>query len=166
MSAHAQRIASLLSADKESVFCRESKGGHACGAVRAGLQAGRRQAVGDRAAHAACREGRHTADIWVRARGGAHAEHPDHFCDAGGVPAERLIERRRALPRVERGAYSDMRCEVRAGRREAREATRLDQVARSVQGRARLCSYESGSTRGGAHAEHGAHVGDAGGVPA
>ena len=50
VSAHAQRIASLLSADKELVFCRESKGG--MHAVRCELACrpggGRRQATARR----------------------------------------------------------------------------------------------------------------------
>eukprot|EP00964_Phaeocystis_antarctica_P082886 scaffold52065_cov42-Phaeocystis_antarctica.AAC.1 len=40
-----------------------------------------------------------------RARGGAHVEHGAHVRDAGGVEAQRLVEHRRALPRVERRAY-------------------------------------------------------------
>eukprot|EP00964_Phaeocystis_antarctica_P074482 scaffold45801_cov57-Phaeocystis_antarctica.AAC.2 len=39
------------------------------------------------------------------AQGGAHAEHVAHVRDAGGVEAQRLVERRRVLPRVERRAY-------------------------------------------------------------
>eukprot|EP00964_Phaeocystis_antarctica_P058136 scaffold34462_cov56-Phaeocystis_antarctica.AAC.5 len=38
-------------------------------------------------------------------RGGAHLEHVAHVHDAGGVEAQRLAERRRVLPRVERRAY-------------------------------------------------------------
>eukprot|EP00964_Phaeocystis_antarctica_P045729 scaffold26341_cov62-Phaeocystis_antarctica.AAC.1 len=45
-----------------------------------------------------------TADWWQGTRGGAHAEHGVHGCDAGGVEAQRLVERRRVLPRVERRA--------------------------------------------------------------
>ena len=36
---------------------------------------------------------------------GAHVEHVAHGCDAGGVETQRLVERRRALPRVETRAY-------------------------------------------------------------
>ena len=36
---------------------------------------------------------------------GAHLEHALHVRDAGGVEAQRLVERRRVLPRVERRAY-------------------------------------------------------------
>jgi hypothetical protein len=48
---------------------------------------------------------------------GAHAEHPAHGRDAGGVEAQRLVEDQRALPSRREG----MRCgggEVRDGRRE------------------------------------------------
>ena len=48
---------------------------------------------------------------------GAHVEHVPHGCEPGRVEAQRLVERRRSLPRVERGAYA-MRGEVRAGRRQ------------------------------------------------
>eukprot|EP00964_Phaeocystis_antarctica_P096142 scaffold62501_cov69-Phaeocystis_antarctica.AAC.3 len=62
------------------------------------------------AAHAAC-----------KAQAEAHPEHVAHVCDAGGVEAQRLVERQglipRALPRVAMRAY-DIRGEVRAGRRE------------------------------------------------
>ena len=53
--------------------------------------------------------------IGGRARGGAHAEHVFHVFDAGGVEAQRLVERPRALPRVERRACG-------AGRGADREA--------------------------------------------
>ena len=42
--------------------------------------------------------------IGGRAGGGAHVEPVGHGCDAGGVEAQRLVEHRRGLPRVERGA--------------------------------------------------------------
>ena len=51
--------------------------------------------------------------IGGRARGGAHEEHVVHGCDAGRVEAQRLVERRRVLPRVERRAYT-VRGKVRA----------------------------------------------------
>eukprot|EP00964_Phaeocystis_antarctica_P029496 scaffold16625_cov49-Phaeocystis_antarctica.AAC.1 len=43
--------------------------------------------------------------IGSRARGGAHPEHVLHVLDAGGVEAQRLVERRRLLPSVERRAH-------------------------------------------------------------
>eukprot|EP00964_Phaeocystis_antarctica_P045271 scaffold26050_cov53-Phaeocystis_antarctica.AAC.2 len=47
--------------------------------------------------------------IGSRARGGAYVEHADHACDAGGVEAQQLVERRRVLPRVKRRAYGAVR---------------------------------------------------------
>eukprot|EP00964_Phaeocystis_antarctica_P043952 scaffold25221_cov36-Phaeocystis_antarctica.AAC.1 len=98
------KLSGWLNAD---AYCRESKGGHT---VRGEVRPGRRRTTAAQAA----------------ARGGAHPEHVVHDCDAGGVEAQRLVERRRALPMVERGAY-------RAGRGAARE-TADDRGASSVQG--------------------------------
>eukprot|EP00964_Phaeocystis_antarctica_P161740 scaffold134170_cov109-Phaeocystis_antarctica.AAC.1 len=61
---------------------------------------GRRRAT---ALHTACM-GRARLQIGGRARGGAHVEHVPHGRDAGGVEAQRLVERRRLLPRFERRA--------------------------------------------------------------
>eukprot|EP00964_Phaeocystis_antarctica_P042757 scaffold24516_cov60-Phaeocystis_antarctica.AAC.1 len=47
----------------------------------------------------------------------AHLKHVSHGCDAGRVEAQRLVERRRNLPRVERRART-MRSEVLNGTRE------------------------------------------------
>ena len=46
-----------------------------------------------------------TVDSGQGTRGRAHREHVVHVRDAGGVEAQRLVERRRKLPIVERGAY-------------------------------------------------------------
>ena len=105
-------------------------------------------------------QGRARLQIGSRARGGAHVEHAVHGCDAGGVDAQRLVERRRGLPRVKRRAYSVVRGaeyrEVGGGRRQ--------RCTRGVQGRTRL---QIGSrARGGAHADHLVHGCDAGGVEA
>ena len=109
------------------------------------------------------RPGRREGAGWRRhnrhARGGAHEEHIVHACDLGRIEAERLVERIRILPRVERRAYT-VRGGVRAGRREAVG----DRGARSMRGRARL--QTGGRARGGAHPEHVLHVRDAGGVEA
>ena len=68
--------------------CREPKGGHTMlGKVRAG----RREAAGDRGGSGV--QGRARLQIGSRARGGAHPEHEGHGCDAGGVEAQRLVER-------------------------------------------------------------------------
>ena len=58
----------------------------------------------------------------AQARGGAHVEHVAHVGDAEGVEAQRLVERPRILPRVER--RRTMRDEVQAegGRRLATAA--------------------------------------------
>ena len=69
-----------------------------------GSAGGRRRPT---AAHAACRGG--LDYIGGRARGGAHVEHLVHGCDAGGIEAQRLVERPRVLPRVERRAYGAVR---------------------------------------------------------
>ena len=60
-------------------------------------------------------------------------EHVAHVRDAGGVEAQRLVERRCVLPRVERRTCRAGRG-VRVGRRWAVD----DRGASSVQGRARL----------------------------
>eukprot|EP00964_Phaeocystis_antarctica_P005379 scaffold2944_cov60-Phaeocystis_antarctica.AAC.2 len=93
------RLSGWLNVD---ALCRETKKRYA---MRGELQTGRPEVAGDRGARS----------IESRARGGAHPEHAVHGCDAGGVEAQRLVERRRALPRVERRAYD-------AGRGADREA--------------------------------------------
>eukprot|EP00964_Phaeocystis_antarctica_P045214 scaffold26017_cov39-Phaeocystis_antarctica.AAC.1 len=90
-------LSGWLNADAD---CRESEGGHT---VRGEVWAGRREATGDRGTRSV--QGRARLQIGGRARGGAHVEHVGHGCDAGGVEAQRLVERRRGLPRVERRAY-------------------------------------------------------------
>eukprot|EP00964_Phaeocystis_antarctica_P032601 scaffold18453_cov65-Phaeocystis_antarctica.AAC.5 len=73
-----------------------------------------------------------------RARGGAHGEHLEHVRDAGGVEAQRLVECRRGLPRVERRANGAG--QGAPGRREAAG----DRGARSVQGRGLDCRLGAG----------------------
>eukprot|EP00964_Phaeocystis_antarctica_P046908 scaffold27115_cov70-Phaeocystis_antarctica.AAC.1 len=85
-----------------------------------GMRCGARCRPGGRrwrptAVHAACRRGRDCRLGGSRARGGAHVEHVAHVCDAGGVEAQRLVERRRVLSSVKRRAYD-------AGRGAGREA--------------------------------------------
>eukprot|EP00964_Phaeocystis_antarctica_P086599 scaffold54860_cov49-Phaeocystis_antarctica.AAC.2 len=89
--------------------CRESKGGHT---VRCEVWPLRREAAGDRDARSV--QGRARLQIGGRPRGGAHPEYGVHGRDAGRVEAQRLVEPRRVLPRVERKAYG-------AGRGAARE---------------------------------------------
>eukprot|EP00964_Phaeocystis_antarctica_P113913 scaffold77878_cov55-Phaeocystis_antarctica.AAC.2 len=105
-------------------------------------------------------QGRARLQIGGRARGAAHVEHLVHGCDAGGVEAQRLVERRRVLPRVGRRAYDV----VRGAEYRERPEVAGDRGASGVQGRARL---QIGSrARGGAHPEHAVHGCDAGGVEA
>ena len=63
-------------------------------------------------------QGRARLQMWGRAQGGAHEEHAVHAHDAGGVEAQRLVERRRALPRVKKeGMRCRKRCRVTGGGR-------------------------------------------------
>ena len=67
-----------------------------------GSASGRRRAT---AVQAVCAGQGSTVDTG-KIRGGAHLKHAAHFCDAGGVQAQRLVERPRALRRVETRAYN------------------------------------------------------------
>eukprot|EP00964_Phaeocystis_antarctica_P031274 scaffold17702_cov57-Phaeocystis_antarctica.AAC.4 len=95
-------MSSLLAADKEFAFCQIERGAYGAGRG-AGRQ--RQEAAGDRGARSV--QWRARLQIRSRARGGAHPEHAVHVCDAGGVEAQRLVERRRVLPRV---GEEGMRC--------------------------------------------------------
>ena len=101
------KLSGWLNADAS---CRESKERHA---MRGEVQTGRPEVAGDRGARSV--QGRARLQIGSRARGGAHPEYLAHVRDAGSVEAQRLVERRRGLPRVERRA-----CD--AGRGADREA--------------------------------------------
>eukprot|EP00964_Phaeocystis_antarctica_P041072 scaffold23483_cov58-Phaeocystis_antarctica.AAC.2 len=129
------KLSGWLNAD---AYCRESKERHA---MRGEVQTGRLEVAADRGARSVQERAR--LQIGRRARGGAHVEQVAHVRDAGGVEAQRLVERRRCLPRVEITT-----CD--AGRGADRQA--------GGGGRPRA--------RGGAHPEHVAHVRDAGGVEA
>ena len=116
--------------------CRVAR--RACG-ICEGRRASRplRGCTGAIAVHAASRAsvgmtGYWGQDMW----GGAHVEYALNFADSGDVPAQRLVELERDLPRV------------RAGRG----------IQRQISG--------PQSAQGGAHPKHGGHVLDAGGVPA
>jgi len=67
--------------------------------LRGEVQAGRREGVGWR--RASGMHGKARLKAW-RSQGmrGAHPEHTPHVRDLGGVEAQRLVERRRVLPRV------------------------------------------------------------------
>eukprot|EP00964_Phaeocystis_antarctica_P118753 scaffold82504_cov48-Phaeocystis_antarctica.AAC.2 len=97
MTLEVSKLSGWLNAEAD---CRESKGGHPVRDEGAGQQTGATAS----AVQAACRRGARV-QIRGRARGGAHLEHAVHVYDAGGVEAQRLVERRRGLPRVERRAY-------------------------------------------------------------
>eukprot|EP00964_Phaeocystis_antarctica_P045730 scaffold26341_cov62-Phaeocystis_antarctica.AAC.2 len=76
------KLSGWLNAD---ALCRESKEGHAV------------------------RGEAYRSGVGGRARGGAHGEHVAHVRDAGGVEAQRLVERPCILPRVERRAHGAWR---------------------------------------------------------
>ena len=107
------------------------------GEVYGGRQAG--EAADHRGASSG--QGRARLQIGGRAGRGAHAEHFAHVSDAGGVEAERLVECRRALPRVERRAHA-VRDEVYGGRQSEEVAD--DRGPSSVQGRGFDCRLWAG----------------------
>eukprot|EP00964_Phaeocystis_antarctica_P072327 scaffold44213_cov50-Phaeocystis_antarctica.AAC.3 len=92
---------SLLASDKEFADCQAERRAYDAGGG-AGRESGGR---GSAAAQAACTG-------WARLKTGgqgtrgAHIKHVAHGCDAGRVEAQRLVERRRALPSQKKG----MRC--------------------------------------------------------
>eukprot|EP00964_Phaeocystis_antarctica_P061666 scaffold36871_cov49-Phaeocystis_antarctica.AAC.1 len=107
------------------------------------------------AAHAACRGGL-DCRFGARQRGGVHLEHGAHGRDAGGVEAQRLVERLRFLPERGYAVRGEVQSTGRAGDgRRPRDTQR-------AWGGARL--QVGGRARGGAHDEHVLHVRDAGRV--
>jgi len=94
--AHAQRMSSLFSSDKEFAACRvEGRG--ICDAGRgAGQEAGERGAARRRKRRA--RGKARLKAVGGQGMRGAHGEHDAHVRDLGGVEAQRLVERPRALP--------------------------------------------------------------------
>ena len=64
---------------------------------REGMWAGWREAVGRRRKQRAGRSRPNYGGCWQGTRG-AHQKHVLHICDAGRVPAQRLVERPRVLP--------------------------------------------------------------------
>ena len=83
------KLSCWLNAD---ALCRGSKGGHAVQGEN--VLVGRREAAGDGVPSSV--QGRARLQNRGRAWGGAHIEHVVHGCDAGGVEAQRQVERRRA----------------------------------------------------------------------
>eukprot|EP00964_Phaeocystis_antarctica_P004951 scaffold2698_cov48-Phaeocystis_antarctica.AAC.3 len=147
-------MSSLLASDKEFADCGVERG--ACDTRRGAGQETGGHWGGDGATSV---QGRGRLQIGGRARGGAHVEHVAHVRDAGGVEAQRLVQRRRALPRVERRA-----CGVGRGVRVGGAAGggRPRRMQRAGEGAA----ADWGAGRGGARPEHCVHVCDAGGVEA
>ena len=125
MPAHAQLMSSLLAADR-AVYCRGERRADGSGWVRCALDWGASSMYtcpGTIAVHTQravwkareCRSG-------GRAQRGAHVKHVVHGRVAGGVPAQRLVEGERELPRVASRAHV-VRGGLRAGRRDARQAS-------------------------------------------
>ena len=106
MPAHAQRVSSLLAADKEFAPCRVERRAYAMRGERA---------LGDGSASGVDGEGP-TQGCGGQGTRGAHVEHAVHVRDLGSVEAERVVERPRVLPSRKEGRT--MRSEVWAGRRE------------------------------------------------
>ena len=102
---------------KARVRCRGSQAGHTVRGAGCGPGGARRRAT-EACARTACRGEGATADWADRARGAAHAKHYAHARDAGGVPAQRLVEGVRELPRVARSRAHGAGRAVWAGRRE------------------------------------------------
>ena len=99
-----------------------------------------------------------------RARRGAHREHLLHACDARRIEAQRLVERRCALPRIAMRAYG-ARGELREGGRQLGGSGR-PRCARNAQGSGGPDCRLGRGKRAGAHIEHGLHVCDAGRIEA
>ena len=87
------------------------------------------------------KQARARLQVGGKARGGAHREHVVHVRDAGCVEDQRLVERRRVLPRDKTRAYGAG--DVRTGRREVAG----DSDAKGPQGRARGCRLGAGQHR-------------------
>ena len=92
---------------------------------------------------------------------GAHIEHVAHGCDAGRVEAQRLVERRRALPSQQRACEeARMQGEARTGDGRVWGDVRRQVACKESQ------AGDGGQGTRGAHIEHVAHVCDAGRVEA
>ena len=92
----------------------------------------------------------------------AHIEHVAYVYDAGGVKAQQLIESIRHLPSPKE-ASGRGKCVWHTQRRRHTEGRSNQERARRACGPARECGQNAQAE---AHAEHGAHVCDAGGVKA
>ena len=117
-------------------YCRVARSAFEAG----GMRVERRKGRGAAAAHAACRRGPEWGSVGRGTRA-AHIKHLVHGCDAERVEAQRLVERRRGLPRRKEG--------IRGGRHAGREAERAwgGRGACSVQARARMGIGGAGHAR-------------------
>jgi len=113
--AHAQRMSSLLGADKEFAPCGSRKwgvyimGGEVC------VPGGGREGTGRQRRHVHARG--LTQGLGAKGTRGAHSEHVAHVSDPGGVEAQRLVEGPRVLPtRREGRRCGGERCEPEGGR--------------------------------------------------
>ena len=104
LPAHAQRMRSLFASDKLFAACRVSNGGlterAACDGRGVGPAA---QEVLTGRTQLGC------GGCCGRGRRGAHLKHVRHGCDAGRVEAQRLVERRRVLPRRKESVWEEGR---------------------------------------------------------
>ena len=102
----------------------------------------------------------------ARSGRGAHVKRPAHVRDAGGVPAQRLVEGPRVLSRVSSRVHTcGAGCERAVGARGRRRAiAACTQHARMGESE-RLCTIEGQCTGRAAHHKHVSYVCDAGGVP-
>eukprot|EP00964_Phaeocystis_antarctica_P025189 scaffold14136_cov49-Phaeocystis_antarctica.AAC.1 len=115
-------MSSLFALDREVAYCRVARRAYdAVGGVA--RESGRRSRCKQRA-------GEGSAADWGRGtEGGAHVEYAVHVRDAGDVEAQRLVERRRGLPRLERRAYDAGRGCGPGGERQQAAAVRCKQRA-------------------------------------
>ena len=126
------------------------------------MRGGRRQAARERGSR--CVQGRGSDCRFVKegAWRRSHPEHVAHVSDAGCVPAERLVEGVRSLPRVASRAYEAGRA---AGPRRGAAGGEQSRCAQRAGERVQLHCL-GGLGLGAAHVKHAPHDRDAGGVPA
>ena len=102
------KLSGCLNAD---AYCRVERRAYTVRREVCGSAGGGRRTT---TVQAACRAG---LNCRLRAGhgGGAHVEHAVHLRDVGGVEAQRLVERRRALPRVDGRACGARYADWQAG---------------------------------------------------
>ena len=97
---------------------------------------------------------------WQGTRG-AHRKHVLHECDAGRVPAQRLVERLRVLPRRKGSVWKEGR-HVGPGEGKGVGPAAAQAACREYPN----CGGCAGRGTRGAHVKHGQHGSDAGRIPA